>query len=296
MAGPILTFTASTKEVSSGIPETITITSDVPATIYYTIDGSTPDLSSAVYTDPIAFLTDINSAVLSALGVDSLDVEGAILTQTFAPDTTRVTKSRNVGMEGVVLDRANMGPDIPYRYDSEGSVGTFLDIDPAELDIIRKEKGYDGIQPGTALTVGIPTAQEEPKFNLDAFIPFSTTEKAQFFHPNAKVVLIDNRKDNEVQVTLRGYGSLSDPYKEFGGKRIRESAADATHITGGFVRRFYDAANNIMVSYYYDNMDNKYVKNIQTLPNNIAAGYRGMSPGGMPLVFQWIGRGRQSSY
>jgi hypothetical protein len=92
---------------------------------------------------------------------------------------------------------------------------------------------------------------------------------------------------------LRPLGSLNNIYKEFGGKRLRESADDATYVSGGFVKRFYDAKNGIMVSYHFDHNESRWIKNIQTLPNNIPtiSGYTTTTP----LVFRWLVRGRQSS-
>jgi hypothetical protein len=95
---------------------------------------------------------------------------------------------------------------------------------------------------------------------------------------------------------LRPHGSLHNIYREFGGKRLREAADDAAYISGGFVKRFYDAKNNIMVSYYFDHNEGRYVKNIQELPSNIQnPDGIGVKTKGPPLVFKWIYRGRQSS-
>ena len=296
MAVVTLTFTGSEQEIVSGIPQTVTITSNVPATIYFTVDESVPTTSSPIYTGTFDMVDGVNSITLSAFGVDAEDTIGPILTQVFAPDTTRVTVSRNVGMEGFVLSRYGTGDDTPDGFDADGEVARFMDVDMETLDIIRKEFGFDGIEEGTLVKVGYPDPDTTASLIDNDFVPFSTPEVGELFNPDARTIVIDNRIDNDVQLTLRPYGSLSDPYKEFGGKRIRESADDSTYVSGGFVRRFYDAKNNVMVSYYFDHNENRYVKNIQELPDDIQTtdniGIRGA---GMPLVFEWIYRGRQSS-
>ena len=43
---------------------------------------------------------------------------------------------------------------------------------------------------------------------------------------------------------------------------------DGTYISGGFVRTFYSAQRNTMVSYYFDHNELRTIKSIQSLPNN----------------------------
>jgi hypothetical protein len=292
-----LTFTSSEEEIVSGIPRYVTIESNVPATIHYTLDGTTPTINSLIYIDPLDMPDGVNSVILSAFGIDGIGTIGPTLTQSFAPDTTRATIGRNVGLEGFVLDRADAGPDIIDRYGADGTAATFLDVDPATLDMIHKNKGFNGIADGTAINVSYPDPNTTASLIDNGFVPYSTPEKAEFFNPNARLIVIDNRLNNELHLTLRPFGSLSNIYQEFGGKRVRESADDATYISGGFVRRFYDLKKNVMVSYYFDHNESRYVKNIQRLPDNIqSANNIGVqSNAGLPLVFRWIYRGRQSS-
>lgn len=265
----VLTFTSSEEEISSGIPRYVTIESNVPATIYFTLDGTTPTAGSQIYTDPVEIPDGQTSIILSAFGVDSGLIAGPILIQTFAPDMTKINVARHIKNEGIVLDSASDDTNAIDGFGASGEAIRFLDIDPIYLDVIKKDRGFMGIEEGTAIRVNIPNPDSTPSRLDDNFQPFSTPELAEFFNPEAKTIVIDNRIDNEVSLTLRPFGSLNNMYKEFGGKRIRESAADATYLSGGFVKRFYDAKNGIMVSYYFDHNECRYVKNIQSLPRNI---------------------------
>jgi hypothetical protein len=297
MAVVTLTFTGSEQEIVSGIPQTMTITANVPATIHFTLDGTTPTTSSPIYTDTFDMTDGVNSITLSAFGIDGDSVSGPILTQVFAPDVTDITVSRNVGMEGFVISRADTGDNTPDGFDADGGTSRFIDVDLETIDIIRKEFGFAGIEEGTLVEVGFPDPSATGSLVDDGFVPFSTPEVGELFNPNAQVILIDNRIDNDIQLTLRPYGSLNDEYREIGGQRIREPADDATYVSGGFVRRFYSGKNNVMVSYYFDHNANRYVKNIQDLPSNIQSldNIGLQHSASMPLVFEWIDRGRQSS-
>jgi len=297
MAVVTLTFTGSEREITSGIPETVTISSSVPATIYFTIDSSTPTTNSPIYTGTFEMPTGLNSVILSAFGVDGDNISGPILTQTFAPDVTRITVSRHVGNEGFIISKAETGDDIPDWYDADGNTARFIDVDLETLDIIRRDRGFEGIAEGTEIEVGVPDPSSTASLVDDGFELYSTPEFGELFNPNARYIIIDTRKDNDLNPTLRPFGSLHDPYSEFGGKRVIEPADDSTYVSGGFVRRFYDTKNNVMVSYYFDHNEARYIKNIQELPENIknTNNIGIQANGGPPLVFEWLPRGRQSS-
>ena len=258
-----LTFISSEEEISSGIPRYMEIESNISATIYYTLDGTTPTANSPIYINEFEMPDGMNSVIVSAFGVDGFGTFGPVLTQVFAPDTTRAGVSRNVGLEGFILNRAEFGPDYVDKYNADGYAATFLDVDIETLDVIKKPKGFNGIAEGTVIEVSYPDPTTTGSLVDDGFIPFSTPEKAEFFNPNAKMIIIDNRINNELYLTLRPFGSFSNIYQEFGGKRIRESADDAAYVSGGFVRRFYDTQNKVMVSYYFDHNESRYIKNIQ---------------------------------
>jgi hypothetical protein len=44
-----ITITESSVQLVSGIPKSVTITTNFPSTIFYTLDGSTPSVNSLIY-------------------------------------------------------------------------------------------------------------------------------------------------------------------------------------------------------------------------------------------------------
>lgn len=289
-----LTFTGSAEEITSGIPKTMSIESNVPSTVYFTLDGTTPTIDSPIYIDTFDFPTNTTSVTLSAFGVDALDNAGPILTQVFAADTTRITVTRNVGLEGIVVDRAGTGLNIVAGYDADGEVNSYLDIPEIDLGIVHSVQGYLGLAPGTAVTITFPTPSQTSYPWDDTFVPFSTPEIGQFFNPYARTIVIDNRIHNDINIIPRPYGSLNNVYTEFGGFRIRNPADDATYVSGGFVRRFYDARKNVMVSYYFDHNEGRYVKNIQEFPSGVPNIFPG-NLGTSPFVFKWVMPGTETA-
>jgi hypothetical protein len=297
LAGPTLTFNPSINEMVSGVPEYIEIDTNEPATIYYTVDGSTPTINSTIYVGSIYTPTGTESFTLQAFGVDGSDVAGEVLTQVYAADTTRTTKSRLVGGEGVIVDSAVEPVLTTDGFDAGGSAVRFETLDPQEVaDLtIRSAKGRNGLEPGTQVVVNIPDPSTTSNPYDDNFQETSTPQYAATFNPYAKTITMDNRISNETQLTLRTFQSLENVYTENGGKRIREQTTEGCYISGGKVRSFYDQRNNVMCSYYFDHNNERWIKNIQQLPANIQSTIGHHNSGGLSTVFAWVPRGRQQS-
>lgn len=290
-----LTFIGSEQEIVSGIPKLMTIESNIPATIYFTLDGAIPTTDSPIYVDTFEMPDGQNTVTLSAFGIDSDGMPGPVLTQAFAPDVTRVSVARSIGLEGIVVDRADDDTDNVLGYGADGEPISFTDFEKKHLNLrlIRSERGLFGIYEGTQVEVSVPDPDSTITTSDDGFTPFSTPEVGELFNPEARFILIDNRKDNDIELPLKPYGSIHNIYKEFGGKRLMEPADDAAYVSGGHVRRFFDAKNNVMVTYYFDHNESRWVKNIQELPDNIpATNYSASSR--QPLVFPWVHPGTQT--
>lgn len=289
-----LSFEGSEEEIVDGIPRYMSIEANIPSTIYFTTDGTTPTTDSPIYTSSFEMPDGTNSVTLSAFGVDSEGTSGPILTQTFAPDVTEISVARNVGLEGFVLSRPDIGEDYKDGFDADGDVARFMDVDLETLDVLRKDRGYLGIAEGTAVEISYPDPDETNYLIDDGFVPFSTPRVGELFNPRARTIVIDNRVQNDIRLVLRGYTSLHDIYREFGGTRLLDPADDAAYVSGGFVRRFYSAEKNVMVSYYFDHNENRYIKNIQDLPSNTVSNAGANFKTTLPLVFPWIAYGSQS--
>lgn len=296
MAVSVLTFTVSDTEITSGVPEYVEIESNIPANIYYTIDGSTPSIDSALYVGAIYFPTDgTSSYTLKAFGVDADGYYGAVLSQTFAADTTEITVSRLVDGEGLIVDSATETTNREDGFDADGAAVRFIDLDADTIDnlTVRSKMGRAGIEEGTQVVVNIPDPTTTSNPYDDQFQAYSSPRYAETFNPYAKTIVIDNRVDNEVNLTLRPYMSMSNVYTEFGGKRLLDP--EGVYVSGGKVRSFYNKNNNVMVSYYFDHNNCQWVRNTQTLP--VATKTMGIrtSVGSYPFVFRWISRGRLQS-
>ena len=285
----IITLLPSREQILAGVPRYLTITSNVPSTIYYTLDGTVPNTDSPIYIDTLT-MPVVDTIVVNAFGVDGFGNYSPIITQTFGPFFYSLDRS-----EGLVIN----GPIIPIDqkivdgFNADDQPSRFLDIPRVNLEIVDSNVSFDGEGLGDAIPVLPPDEEQEPGLIEDSWQLFSSPEKAQFFNPYAKNIIIDGRKNNELFFLNRPFGSMRDEKKFNGGKDYKIHGLGDNYISGGFVRHMYSEKNQILVSYYKDANNLTTVKSIQPYTATNAG------PGGqtmkVPLVFQWIPRGRQQS-
>src|SRR3990167_6391539 len=84
MAVISITITEATKQVVSGIPSSVTLSTNIPSTIFYTLDGTTPTVDSSVYVGPILIPTDDASVTLGLFATNGVD-SSAVITKVYGP-------------------------------------------------------------------------------------------------------------------------------------------------------------------------------------------------------------------
>src|SRR5258705_9262425 len=85
-----LIVTQSASETISGIPDTITVSTNIPAIIFYTLDGTIPDTNSAVYFAPIHLPTYLAEVILTILASDGSDTSATFI-QTYTADLSSIS-------------------------------------------------------------------------------------------------------------------------------------------------------------------------------------------------------------
>jgi len=102
-------------------------TDDVTATIYYTEDGTTPNLDSTVYTVPVLVNTE-GTTLLKFFAINPLDIYSNIITETYIIDTT-VPITTAIPAGGVYFKSQNVAlssDDLTatIHYTTDGSIPT----------------------------------------------------------------------------------------------------------------------------------------------------------------------------
>jgi hypothetical protein len=280
----------------AGIPRFVALETNVPATIFYTLDNSQPTSSSSVYLDPIKVPDNICALVLRAKAVSGTDV--GYLYASYNTDSSELYLTRRVEGYGAGIVVDAYGKDWVfydgYSVDDNSNVivpARFSDYEKELLEIQYSKTGPNGIGPGT-----FPWPGPVPQDVIDresAIGPedSSPNKKNVFFDPRALYIVIDGKNvdgyvDQSVFPINRPLSGTMNVVKYMSGQLLRSSAP---YVSGGHVRTFYNPNNNTMVCYYFDANECRWIKSIQNydstkVPENIAS----RRQCGPPLVFKWI--------
>jgi hypothetical protein len=281
--------TALESEIIAGVPQLLGLDTNVPSTIFYTLDNSPPDTSSLVYVNPIVMPTD-GTTRLRALAISGPDT--GTLDITFKADTSAMRyprRSSNYGA-GIVVDAYDIDNVLMdgYGLDENWLANQELrssDYELQDLDLKFSRTGVNGEGRGTLLHFGF-TPPDRDKAIDNGFS--SPNNNNVFFNPRALYIVIDGRKDDDV---FDGYKIINRPnsgtlnYRTYlNGRTIMQPI-----VSGGFIRTFYDARNSVSVSYFFDFIECRWVKSINNYDGStwpVGLGTRkSYGPG---LIFKWI--------
>lgn len=314
----------SDEQIISGVPRFISIVSNDPsATIFYTLDGSTPSTLSTIYTGQFALPTNQLIVTLNILAIDG-DFASPILTyvfqSTFVNGDIRFPHS---GTDAPVNAPPTNDPypfgDFPYPYPSNftgvASAGYTTD-DPAlpqtssgfnafgqpdgytnetpigvptkSLPVIYSESDREGIQgPGIGTVPQSTIVPSKP-------IPEQSTVGSPLFDPRALVVYQDLTKPQDPGLPPfihREHFTLEDVDHVRQGNQYFNTALDSPPVSGTFLRQHYNPTDNTMNYYYLDTWQNRWIITKTPAPNNPINNYSSnvvASGNGAGFVFQWV--------
>lgn len=275
-----ITIAQSAVQKVAGIPLTVTLTTNIPATIFYTLDGSNPTIASSVVTGPIALPTNNPSVTLKAFATDGPNTSPTI-TKLFAQDITGARQAHdevtglnqsankatfpfgdrfssaapifgNVSRTNIVDSPSIAG--IPDGYDGTGTGSIANETDNAidSLSLVFSETNSIGARgrgigtlPAT-VTVVVPTPSH-PSTSSDANSPF--------FNPKSLVIYQDGTQeayDPEMPQMNRPFIHLEDPERVRDGALQFNTAFEGSVPTGGLVRQHFNPRDQTITYYYFD--------------------------------------------
>lgn len=320
MATITITIKESPLQLLAGIPSNITLESNVPATIFYTIDGTTPTISSSVAVGQIELPTNSGSVTVKAYATDGTD-SSAIITQQYitnvvpgrhphdkvygrdkapgkatfpfgSPVEALSPGQRFGNTAGPVVDD-QQGPRIPTGFDGFDGYAGYKD--PTEkYDFLFSETNEIG-QTGRGLGT-LPARVIYVKPRNDNTQTQSTNTASPLFDPRALVTFQDSRDeqyDPDIPRINRPYFDLEDPAKVRDGSLLTN--IDTLTPTGGFLKAHFNPTDNSLTYYYYDNRVSRWIisKEPYSPSMNPTANMSGIvtrsSRGqGVGLIFKWI--------
>jgi len=264
-------------DVLYGIPRTVTLETNVPAMVFFTLDGSEPTVYSNIYLGPIQMPTDIG--VRLRVWAVSGDDQGFLdVTYTSASDLHGPMRRgiENYGGIGKAVDAYNEPTFVidGYGVSDDGIVNNpirALDIDPQLMDIQYSRTDSEGIPPGTLLSIGFPDPEVVKKLESTHGPASSPNNNNVFFDPRSLYIVIDGRdgyEDQSVFIINREHAGTMNKAKYGNGSALLNKKP---FQSGGAVRQFYDLKTGKAVFYYWDRIDYRWIKSIQQFDSSITS-------------------------
>lgn len=320
-----ISVTESSEQVIADIPRFITITTNIPSSIFYTLDGLDPTVFSTVYVGKFELPTNQLTLTLKILAVSGEDTS-PITTYTYQTTMTGNIRSSHHGTTDQANSTVNYRNLFPFGttsinpeqvFTNSNTTGLTVD-DPNKLP--RFSTAYDVNQNPTAFTntpqIGISTntypliyseanAQGEMGHGIGNLPTPSTVQTDppppeqsnlgdKLFNPKAMVLFQDFTKPldptDPVEVN-RMHFSLDDD-KAFYGSNYMISGPDVQPTSGSFLRSHYNPTDSTMNYYYRDSKSGRWI--ISKTPFNPSKGisnYYNVVFGrdrGAGFIFKWI--------
>lgn len=315
-----ITIRESPLQLLAGIPSNITLESNVPSTIFYTLNGLDPDTSSSVAIGQIDLPTNSGSVVVKAYATDGVDIS-AIITQQYItnvvpgrhPHDKVYGRDSNIGKAtypfgspsealspgqrfgntaGQIVDN-QQGARVPTGFDGfDGYAG--YENPNERYDVLFSETDDIG-QRGKGLGT-LPARVIYVKPRNDNTQTQSTNTASPFFDPRALVTFQDSGEeqyDPDIPRINRPYFDLEDPAKVRDGTLLTN--IDTVTPMGGFLKSHFNPTDNSLTYYYYDNRVARWIisKEAFSPSMNPTANLSGIvtrsSRGqGVGMIFKWI--------
>jgi hypothetical protein len=280
----ILTLTESEIEFVADIPSYVALAADTPATIYYTLDGTTPDLNSLIAVGNVLLPSLSRTVTLKALAISPTD-SSAVLARTYSTDSEDLNGPRRTGDEGISVLPPSTAVVDNLSVDSLGAAAQETVIPFADLDIKASTVSAAGVQiKDGKTTVPFINFPEIPSTS-DRFSA-STPNNNVAFDPRAKFITIDGstqaKMDNQVVKLVNRTYSTFGPTSKFYDERLGESEP---LVTGNYVRSYYSVENQIYVFYYWESLESRWIRSVQKVEETTSR--NGVSSRNH-FVYRWI--------
>lgn len=276
MAVLTLILTESPVQVVAGIPLNVSVSTNLPATIFYTLDGSEPTINSDIYLEPIILPTNAPSATLKVFATDGTNTS-TILTKeyysaTFGGGRRQYNKIINQDIKPLP------GPALfPFGTDAPApntKYGKTAGITVDSTSVAGIPDGYDGTATNTHVNeTDLPLTSYKMRYSpgtLPAQVsivvppapPQHSNANRKLFNPKALVIIQDGREppaDPDRPILNRQFFFLENPELARDGTNFSTTALDGAVPTGSLVRQHYNPREQTITYYYFDSRSTRWI-------------------------------------
>jgi hypothetical protein len=316
-----VSITESPVQKVAGIPLTIDLSTNIAATIFYTLDGTTPTILSDIYITTIEMPLDVGRVTLKAFATDGVNIS-SVVTEEYGttvigdrfPHAAVSTQTQGYAS----LNLFPFGDVSPEPHVTYGNVGGVTVDDP---DVTGIPDGFDGTATGTHAdqtdleyrlhNYEVIYSETNSKGEYSQFVGtlpatvtirvpppapgYSEVDDALFNH-NALVIYQDGTKepyDPNITHVNKQFFSLGNDETVRDGSNYRTTALEGANITGSMTSYFYNPREDTYTFYYRDSESNRWI--ISKEPNRTASNISALRNMQMPSsgregtkVFRWI--------
>lgn len=283
MAVISITITQSSTQTIPGIPDTITIASNIPALIFFTLDGLDPNYNSSVYSNPIQLPQQNKNLTLKVYATDGTD-SSAIITQNYTGDFSGI-KNIYSGNARTAQSTSNNNAQSLSAGNSLFPFGTNTNIDNINYSGVGNpdntvyNEGISNPIPNAFDENGNPTSFSNLPIDPFGQVPIDKNVKLigkngpvqyvqeesnsddKLFNPKALVIYHDanNLDPLTPQIINRSAFSLENTESIKDGILLTTHHLNSPTITGSFIRSFYNPNTGKMTNYYRDASVNRWI-------------------------------------
>jgi hypothetical protein len=283
MSTIVLTVEESKTQIVAGFPEYVTFSTNVPATIFYTLDGSEPTDDSSIATGKVYLATDQQKITLKVFA-RTPSVYSETLEFEYSNAAQDIDKTRRVGEEGLnILPPCDPVVDHLSK-DAFGNCVQETSIPFQDLEMVASETNSIGepLEGGTSLSF-VNFSYKKLKSDTGYHGKITNTNDS-YFDPVSALIIINGSTHEDmaaqvVKVINRPYHSM-----DLVSNSYNESYQRADLVSANFVRSISDPKTGITVFYYFDSRECRWIKSIQqTQPKTVTLDW-----GENNFVFRWV--------
>jgi len=286
MAVISVSITQSVDQIVSGIPRQVSITVNIPSTIFYTFNGTDPTVNSPIYVGTLILPTNSSQVILKIFATNGVDSSPIVVEsyETNVLNNTRLPRSStdapaesslpslypfgdgsiqpnthffNPGDAGTTVNNPAL-PSASTGFDSSGNPGGFTNkpFDLQNYDVLYSETDD---QHKTGRGVGNLPAQVT--IQVQPPPPTESEVGSALFDPRAFVIFHDVAAEdpNDPPLINKQFFSLENPDKIRDGNNYYNQGLNAPTTTGSFLRSHYNPRDHTITYYYYDSIANKWI-------------------------------------
>ena len=279
-----LTLTESDEEVFDGIPEYVEFSTNIPATVFYTFDSSTPTDESTIAIGSVSMPLNGVTFYLKAIAVAGSE-ESDVLSVEYK---TTQDRSGLIGRSGVNILPYGEAPIDHLAYDSDGELAKESIIELQDLELLASTTNRRGEEISGDSTLDFVNFQKRDITRTETIV---STANSAMFDPKAKVIYIDGLlsfEENDIRIFNRPHNTMEPTSKFY--TEHQNTLDQSGLITGNLGRYMVNPRTGVIVFYYYESRENRWLISKQQLNGDASTRFDANpdGPGAGRFVIRWV--------